>query len=296
MFKSLLFIVFIIVFAIYFISIKIRQYPKNQDDPNIKLRRIESACGIINIATFAILLSSSSLYAFKVPEIIVKGIAIFAVCTVIFSLCLILLIQKLIQKLPIDETDNTFRHRLHLWGQNMLKLFSEKIRSIIPAGKKRVVPQQQSTEEHSVVTDSNTKIKNNDETSNIFIAIIFIVTLFLFATTFYNNPLNSDSIAKISYGYDGKVKSDDSDIEQDLNDTLNLNVEKLKRNRLEAWNHMRARIARKNLNEQIKMYTAFIEGEGQVNSDMKMEYAGFLLFMAGRELRKLKGKQKGLRR
>lgn len=157
MFKSLLFIVFIIVFAIYFISIKIRQYPKNQDDPNIKLRRIESACGIINIATFAILLSSSSLYAFKVPEIIVKGIAIFAVCTVIFSLCLILLIQKLIQKLPIDETDNTFRHRLHLWGQNMLKLFSEKIRSIIPAGKKRVVPQQQSTEEHSVVTDSNTK-------------------------------------------------------------------------------------------------------------------------------------------
>ena len=103
-------------------------------------------------------------------------------------------------------------------------------------------------------------------------------------------------IAKISYGYDGKVKSDDSDIEQDLNDTLNLNVEKLKRNRLEAWNHMRARIARKNLNEQIKMYTAFIEGEGQVNSDMKMEYAGFLLFMAGRELRKLKGKQKGLRR
>ena len=110
------------------------------------------------------------------------------------------------------------------------------------------------------------------------------------------NPLNSDSIAKISYGYDGKVKSDDSDIEQDLNDTLNLNVEKLKRNRLEAWNHMRARIARKNLNEQIKMYTAFIEGEGQVNSDMKMEYAGFLLFMAGRELRKLKGKQKGLRR
>lgn len=185
MFKSLLFIVFIIIFAIYFISIKIRQYPKNQDDPNIKLRRIESACGIINIATFAILLSSSSLYAFKVPEIIVKGIAIFAVCTVIFSLCLILLIQKLIQKLPIDETDNTFRHRLHLWGQNMLKLFSEKIRSIIPAGKKRVVPQQQSTEEHSVVTDSNTKIKNNDETSNIFIAIIFIVTLFLFATTFY---------------------------------------------------------------------------------------------------------------
>lgn len=184
MFKSLLFIVFIIVFAIYFISIKIRQYPKNQDDPNIKLRRIESTCGIINIATFAILLSSSSLYAFKVPEIIVKGIAIFAVCTVIFSLCLILLIQKLIQKLPIDETDNTFRHRLHLWGQNMLKLFSEKIRSIIPAGKKRVVPQQQSTEEHSVVTDSNTKIKNNDETSNIFIAIIFIVTLFLFATTF----------------------------------------------------------------------------------------------------------------
>ena len=57
---------------------------------------------------------------------------------------------------------------------------------------------------------------------------------------------------------------------------------------------MRARIARKNLNEQIKMYTAFIEGEGQVNSDMKMEYAGFLLFMAGRELRKLKGKQKRL--
>ena len=171
----------------YSISIKIRQYPKNQNDPNIKLRRIESACGIINIATFAILLSSSSLYAFKVPEIIVKGIAIFAVCTVIFSLCLILLIQKLIQKLPIDETDNTFRHRLHLWGQNMLKLFSEKIRSIIPAGKKRVVPQQQSTEEHSVVTDSNTKIKNNDETSNIFIAIIFIVTLFLFATTFYIN-------------------------------------------------------------------------------------------------------------
>ena len=105
-----------------------------------------------------------------------------------------------------------------------------------------------------------------------------------------------DAHMQISYGYDGKVKSDDSDIEQDLNDTLNLNVEKLKRNRLEAWNHMRARIARKNLNEQIKMYTAFIEGEGQVNSDMKMEYAGFLLFMAGRELRKLKGKQKGLRR
>lgn len=137
MFKSLLFIVFIIVFAIYFISIKIRQYPKNQDDPNIKLRRIESACGIINIATFAILLSSSSLYAFKVPEIIVKGIAIFAVCTVIFSLCLILLIQKLIQKLPIDETDNTFRHRLHLWGAKYAEtLFRKKFVQSFPQARK----------------------------------------------------------------------------------------------------------------------------------------------------------------
>lgn len=109
------------------------------------------------------------------------------------------------------------------------------------------------------------------------------------------NPLDADSIAKISYGYDGKVESKDSDIEHDLNDTLNLNIEKLKRNRLEAWNHMHDRIVRKNLNEQIKTYTVFIERKGQIGPDTKMEYAGFLLFMAGKELRKLKGKQKGLR-
>lgn len=108
------------------------------------------------------------------------------------------------------------------------------------------------------------------------------------------NPLDSDSIAKISYSYDGKVKSNDSDIEHDLNDTLNLNVEKLKRNRQEAWRCMRDRIARKNLSSQIKAYDTFIEEQGQIDSNKKMEYAGFLLFMSRKELRKLRGKQKGL--
>lgn len=109
------------------------------------------------------------------------------------------------------------------------------------------------------------------------------------------NPLDANSIAKISYGYDGKVKSDDSAIEHDLNDTLNLNVEKLKRNRLEAWKRMRNQVTRKKLNEQVKTYTVFIEEQGQVGPDLKMEYAGFLLFMAEKELRKLRGMQKGLR-
>lgn len=108
------------------------------------------------------------------------------------------------------------------------------------------------------------------------------------------NPLDADSIAKISYGYDGKVGSNDSDIERDLNDTLNLNVEKLKRNRLEAWKRMRERIARKNLSGQIKAYVTFIKKQGQIDSNRKVEYAGFLLFMSRKELRKLKGKQKGL--
>lgn len=185
MFESFLFMVFIISFAIYLISTKVRQYPQNQGDPNIRLRKIESICDIINIASFAIFLSSFFLSTLRVPEIIIRGIDIFAICTFTFSFCCILLMQKLIQKLPIDETDNTFRSRLRLWSQDTLKMFSKKVHSIISAGKKRVAPQQQSTEEHSVVTDSNTKIKNNDETSNIFIAIIFIVTLFLFITTLY---------------------------------------------------------------------------------------------------------------
>ena len=66
-----------------------------------------------------------------------------------------------------------------------------------------MVPQQQSTEEHSVVTDSNTKIKNNDETSNIFIAIIFIVTLFLFATTFYIKLDIENPIIRINTAFKG---------------------------------------------------------------------------------------------
>lgn len=185
MFESFLFVVFIISCAIYLISTRVRQYPQNQGDPNIRLRRIESICAIINITSFAILLSSFFLSTLKVPEIIILGIDIFTICTFIFSLCCILLMQKLIQKLPIDETDNTFRSRLRLWSLDTLKMFSKKVHSIISAGKKRVASQQQSAEEHSVTTDSNTKIKNNDETSNIFIAIIFIVTLFLF----YNNSL-----------------------------------------------------------------------------------------------------------
>lgn len=185
MFKSFLFIVFIISFAIYLISTKVRQYPQNQGDPNIRLRKIESICDIINIASFAIFLSSFFLSTLRVPEIIIRGIDIFAICTFTFSFYCILLMQKLIQKLPIDETNNTFRSRLRLWSQDTLKMFSKKVHSIISAGKKRVAPQQQSTEEHSVATDSNTKIKNNGETSNIFIAIIFLVTLFLFITTLY---------------------------------------------------------------------------------------------------------------
>lgn len=41
------------------------------------------------------------------------------------------------------------------------------------------------------------------------------------------------------------------------------------------------------LNEQVE-----IEKAGQVAPDEKVEYAGFLLFVAGRELRELKGRQK----
>lgn len=57
---------------------------------------------------------------------------------------------------------------------------------------------------------------------------------------------------------------------------------------------MRARIARKNLNEQIKMYTTFIEGEGQVNSDMKNGICRFPAVHGGEGTAKIEGKTKRL--
>lgn len=52
------------------------------------------------------------------------------------------------------------------------------------------------------------------------------------------NPANTrhhDSFKTIHYGLDGKIYSDDSEFYQQLNDTLNLNMAKIKRCRKEAY-------------------------------------------------------------
>lgn len=101
----------------------------------------------------------------------------------------------------------------------------------------------------------------------------------------YANPLKQSVIASISYKTNGTIWSTDSNIDADLNETLNLNYEQLKNNRLSAVNTMRKMFTRI---QPVKSWKtiALTYKNRLLGTTIKEPYLGILVFELDRIIRK----------
>ena len=104
------------------------------------------------------------------------------------------------------------------------------------------------------------------------------------------DPLKRDSVEKIKYSTDGKIYSDDPDIDKDLDQTLNLNCvsARLKENRKAAMDKFTAIIMKEHgkkplsKNEWNKLKSHYYDGDKDGN---RIEYAGIILYTIEKKLR-----------
>lgn len=96
------------------------------------------------------------------------------------------------------------------------------------------------------------------------------------------NPLDERTLSGIKYTRDGRIGSDDPDIDHDLNVTLNLNdrAAYLPQNRRAAWEHVNNRIAKfaKRGGEKGKLRECQRLKAALLEQDEYAEYIGVLLY------------------
>ena len=99
------------------------------------------------------------------------------------------------------------------------------------------------------------------------------------------NPLCRISVGKIKYMDDGTIYSDDTEINNDLNSTLNLNYSRLKSNREKALLALNAELKSENVagdwSSLANRYMILLN-----SSDKKREYCGILLWYLKKKLKK----------
>lgn len=97
------------------------------------------------------------------------------------------------------------------------------------------------------------------------------------------DPRKQEDINTISYTHGGAIKSSNPIFDNDLNDTLNLNAERLKNNRRKEWKSLTSCAAKQKNRQltksQIQRYLSKIQ-----SSDDDTPYAGFLIFMLQKRL------------
>ena len=98
------------------------------------------------------------------------------------------------------------------------------------------------------------------------------------------NPLSESTISTIYYSWDGSIKSSESDINNDLDKTLNLNADLLKANRKQALVVIEKELQRVKADGSWKaLVKQYIEKISK--SSVKREYYGFLLYFLNRKAR-----------
>jgi uncharacterized protein (TIGR02646 family) len=97
------------------------------------------------------------------------------------------------------------------------------------------------------------------------------------------NPLDSASVSRIEYSADGSIKSTDATINADLNETLNLNIDFLKRNRKDALDELKRKLhSRKETGDWKPLAIRYIK---KLNEEQrKQPYCGILLWYLAKKV------------
>lgn len=99
------------------------------------------------------------------------------------------------------------------------------------------------------------------------------------------NPQDKDTIAELKYTNNGQIFSEDEDINNDVDDKLNLNLEILRQNRLQAWDGVQKGLAiigrtPSTIQQLFAKYSNRKDGK-------RFEYCGIVLYHLQKELNKL---------
>lgn len=100
------------------------------------------------------------------------------------------------------------------------------------------------------------------------------------------DPRKESDILQIKYKRDGEIYSDNGDFENDLNNTLNLNVTTLRKNRRSALDSALKSMARINKNtwkeEYVKKHLKALEQRAE-----KTEYIGIIVYELSKRLKRI---------
>ncbi len=98
------------------------------------------------------------------------------------------------------------------------------------------------------------------------------------------NPQDERTIAAIKYTNNGKIFSEDAEINTDVTETLHLNLEKLRQNRMEVWDGVQKGLSIRgrtpqNIQQQFAKYSHRKDGK-------RFEYCGIVLYYLQKEMAK----------
>lgn len=100
------------------------------------------------------------------------------------------------------------------------------------------------------------------------------------------NPCDKSHIEKICYTNDGKIYSEDTDFNNDLNDILNLNLQKLKNNRRTAYMTYFKELNSRRSGNWTKEYIQKAL-DNCLSSELKQPYIGIIIYMLNKRLKSI---------
>ena len=104
------------------------------------------------------------------------------------------------------------------------------------------------------------------------------------------NPLKHETLSSIRYGRDGKISADDPRIGKDVQTTLNLNQELLKRNRNEAYRQLARKLQAVEKRRGVGAVTSFCRDyidEHLANPEARIPYDGIVIYFMQKRLRRV---------
>ena len=104
------------------------------------------------------------------------------------------------------------------------------------------------------------------------------------------NPLKRETLSSIRYGRDGTISADDPRIGKDVQTTLNLNQELLKRNRNEAYRQLARKLHAVEKRRGVGAVTSFCRDyidEHLANPEARIPFDGIVIYFMQKRLRRV---------
>ena len=105
------------------------------------------------------------------------------------------------------------------------------------------------------------------------------------------SPMRKNHIDEIKYDRNGKIFSDNILFEGDLNETLNLNIDLLKRNRIEKWEGVKSAFERQKQGKKAWLEKELEKWKSKIlvgDKHKYREYCGIVIYFLEKELQKAK--------